>query len=131
MQQYTINPSILEKTSTGIIIYVLLNTLTVPSGFPQLLSTQSASSVSITIQWGQVECIHRNSEITGYTVVYFPTNYPSNHQQKMHTVDYSITITGLVPLTHYSISVAATSVNGTGPYANITSMTRSPIGKIF
>ena len=49
----------------------------------------------------------------------------------MHTVDYNITITGLVPLTHYSISVAATSVNGTGPHASITSMTRSPIGKIF
>ena len=112
-------------------IDVLMNTFNVvPSGQPQLFENQSTSSFSITIHWEQVECIHRNSEITGYNVVYFPTGYPSNHQQNLHTAEYSITITDLVPLTHYTVSVAAASVNGTGPYTNITSTTEPPIGKL-
>ena len=28
------------------------------------------TSTAITVQWGEVDCVHRNGDITGYTVQY-------------------------------------------------------------
>ena len=47
---------------------------TAPSGPPQSVMMSSVTSSSITVQWGRVSCIDRNSEITGYTVRYGQTD---------------------------------------------------------
>ncbi len=84
--------------------------------------------MNIAVQWDTVDCIDRNSEITGYVLRY---GEASSDQREEETVTAgsgdeggTSTITGLVPYTEYAIEVAA--VNGdsqTGPYANITTQT--------
>ena len=48
-----------------------------PSGPPQSLTVTSTTVTlfSITIQWGEVECLEQNSEITGYSVRYETVRY--------------------------------------------------------
>ena len=41
---------------------------TAPTGAPDGVSEVSVTVNSITVQWGEVPCIHHNGEITGYTV---------------------------------------------------------------
>ena len=71
------------------------------------------TSSSITVQWGPVDCIHRNGDITGYSVQY-------DNKTVSVSGDSSggmFVISGLVPSTTYSIQVAANTSAGTGPYS--------------
>ena len=76
---------------------------------PRVLTTP----FSITVQWGPVNCIHRNGDIAGYSVKY-----------GSETVSVSgdasggrLIISGLMPSTTYSIQVAAETSAGSGPYS--------------
>ena len=77
------------------------------------------SSTSITVQWGPVECRHRNGEITGYSVQY--ERVGSGNRQTMSLVGDTTTettISGLESSSNYSIQVAAVNRVGTGAYSN-------------
>ena len=64
---------------------------------------------SITVQWGPVNCIDRNGDITGYIVQY--TGGGSVQMISVPGIDTTMTtITSLIPSSTYSIGVAA--VNG-------------------
>ena len=89
-----------------------------------MLTNSSATSTSITIQWDDVECIDQNSDIMGYNITIIlddkMMNFCSDEKQ--------FTATGLFPSTMHTLQVAARSVNGTGPYSNITTSTTQPEG---
>ena len=88
----------------------------VPSSAPTSVSATSTPT-TITVQWGMVPCIHRNGEITGYSVRY-------SGGGSTDTVSVSganarqTTISGLTPSTDYTIEVAAVNSVGTGPYSS-------------
>ena len=87
-----------------------------------ILNNSSATLTSITIHWSDVECIEQNSDITEYMVMFDErTMHASSKAQQF-------TATGLFPNTMYTLQVAAVSVNGTGPYSNITASTTPPQG---
>ena len=77
------------------------------------------TSSSITVQWEAVDCIHRNGDITGYSV-----RYGVQGSGSTQTVSVSgggatqTTISGLTPSTTYSIEVAAVNSAGTGMYSD-------------
>ena len=70
-------------------------------------------SSSITVQWGPVDCIHRNGDITGYSVQYGSktVSVSGGSSGRMYV------ISGLMPSTNYSVQVAAQTSAGTGPYS--------------
>ncbi len=98
------------------------STYTAPISAPQNLQTIATDETSITVQWDAVACIDRNSEITGYKLRY--TGYEEAIPQS-GDVGGTSTITGLSPLTSYSIEVAAVSDSGIGPFASI--IVRTPL----
>ena len=71
------------------------------------------TSSSITVQWGPVDCIHRNGDITGYSVQYVSENVSVSGDSS----GGMYVISGLMPSTTYSIQVAANNSAGTGPYS--------------
>ena len=102
------------------------------------------TSSSITVQWGAVDCIHRNGDITGYSLWYEAQGISEGNinfemasgdssgglygeQGSGSTQIVSISgggatmrlISGLTASTNYSIEVAAMNNMGTGPYSNI------------
>ena len=76
------------------------------------------TSSSITVQWGAVDCIHHNGNITGYSV-----RYGVQGSESTQTVSVSggsvteATISSLMPSTTYSIQVAAVNSAGIGVYS--------------
>ena len=88
------------------------------------------SSTSITVQWGEVPCIHQNGEITGYSVQY-GVEGSSGPQSEMVSGDSSggtDTISGLTRRTMYTVQVAAVNSAGTGEY-NASLTIQTPDGK--
>ena len=89
-----------------------------PSAAPTSVSVSEVTSSNITIQWGAVNCIHRNGDITGYSV-----RYGVQGSGSTQTVSVSgggatmITISELTPSTTYSIEMAAVNSAGTGVYS--------------
>ena len=83
---------------------------TAPSASPTSVSVSEMTSSSITVQWGPVDCIHRNGDITGYSVQY-------GSETASVSGEGTYVISGLMSSTNYSIQVAAETSAGTGPYS--------------
>ena len=86
-----------------------------PSSPPTFVNVSEVTSSSITVQWGPVDCIHRNGDITGYLVQYGEVE---GTEALLRVVNSQVTITGLTPFTQYTVSVAAVNSAGTGVYSD-------------
>ena len=91
-----------------------------PSAAPTSVRISAVTSSSITVQWGAVDCIHHNGDITGYSV-----QYGVQGSGSMETINCVLgnnmteaTLSGLTPSTVYSIQVAAVNGAGVGAYSN-------------
>ena len=95
-----------------------------PSAAPVDLTLLSATSSSITLQWMAVPCIHQNGNITGYMIEYEEVDDKSGALSMNISIVGSQnrmiagSITGLRPLTHYDIRVAAVNSAGIGPFTH-------------
>ena len=90
-----------------------------PSGPPTSVSATSTST-TIAVQWGAVDCIHHNGDITGYSVQYGVVG--SGSTQTMSVSGGSVTeatISSLMSSTTYSIQVAAVNSAGSGVYSDL------------
>ena len=77
------------------------------------------TSSSITVQWEAVDCIHRNGDITGYSVRYGVQGSGSTQTESVSGgAATEATISGLAAATNYSIAVAAVNSAGTGVYSD-------------
>ena len=96
---------------------------TAPSAAPTSVSVpeENVTSSSITVQWGAVDCIHHNGDITGYSVRYGVQGIAEGSRTvKMATGNSSggmYTISGLSAATVYTVEVAAVNSVGTGVYS--------------
>ena len=88
-----------------------------PSGGPASVTAGNVTANSITVQWEEVPCLHRNGEITDYTVI----ARTSGEVVQSDDVDdgREATVSGLNPNTQYSVSVAAVNSAGTSPATSI------------
>ena len=86
-----------------------------PTGPPTQVNT-TTTSTTITVQWGPVDCIHRNGDITGYSVCVISNEFLKKVSTSGDT--RNATISELRPFTDYNISVAADNSVGTGVYSD-------------
>ena len=101
-------------------IHLLRAFLSAPSTAPTCVSVSEVTSTSIAFQWGTVDCIHRNGDITGYSVRYGVQGNGSTQTVTVSGGGSTQTIIfGLNPSTNYSIEVAAVNSVGTGVYSNV------------
>ena len=90
-----------------------------PSAPPTSVSTSDVTSFSITVQWGAVDCIQRNGDITGYSVRYGVQGSGSTPTESVSGgATTEATISGLAAATSYDIEVAAVNSAGTGVYSD-------------
>ena len=82
------------------------------------MSAFALNSSSITVQWGAVDCIHRNGDITGYSVQYEVVGSGSTQTMNVSGASvFNANISSLVASTTYSIQVAAVNTAGIGVYS--------------
>ena len=92
---------------------------TAPSAAPTSVSVSEVTSSSITVQWGAVDCIQRNGDITGYSVRYGVQGSGTQTMSVSGGGATMTTISGLMPSTNYSIEVAAVNNAGIGLYSAV------------
>ena len=92
----------------------------VPSAPPQSVSAVTNSSFSIQVAWHEPPVEQQNGPISSYAIVYgvHPTLEPAQ-SSLIRTVASSYLLTQLSAYKEYYIKVAASTVNGTGPYSRI------------
>ena len=104
----------------GLPSYNALLFLSVPSSAPQEVTSLTLNSTAISVSWNPVDCIHQNSEITGYMVRYGPASSSNRITSEVLGTTFAervYTAVGLAPSTNYSIEVAAVNRDGdVGPF---------------
>ena len=84
-----------------------------PSAPPTSVKASDVTSFNITVQWRAVDCIHRNGDITGYSV-----QYGVQQTEISGGTANELIITELESATTYKIRVAAVNSVGTGMYSD-------------
>ena len=77
------------------------------------MNVSNFTETSITVQWDPLDCIHRNGDITGYSVQYGGETVSVSGDSSGGIY----VISGLIPSTNYSIKVAAENIVGIGQYS--------------
>ena len=86
-----------------------------------MVTAIATSTTIISVQWDRVDCMQRNSDITGYVVSYGQRGNESDRETVtvMGTTDRTYTMVGLMASTQYVVIVAAMNSEGvTGPFSN-------------
>ena len=100
-----------------------------PPAPPTSVSTSDVTPSSITVQWGAVDCIHRNGDITGYSVRYGVQGSGSTQTESVSGgATTEATISGLTRHAFYDIEVAAVNSAGTGVYSEPLTVETSVAG---
>ena len=87
-----------------------------PTRGPSSVRRGTVTAHSITVHWGEVSCLDRNGEITGY-IAQAVRNGMVEGTASVSGDARQATISGLSPLTTYSVQLAAMNAAGTGPYS--------------
>ena len=93
---------------------------TAPTAPPAGVNT-TTTGISITVSWGPVPCLQRNSEITSWVVRYTEVTSRRATSAEMNVADgsaTSTTIDGLKASVRYSIQVAAFGAGVAGVFSN-------------
>ena len=95
-----------------------LSFLPAPTAPPTNVDILSINSSEITVQWGEIDCIDHNGDITGYSVLY--EKHRNEHTKTLNISGgetMEVIISGLDSATNYSIEVAAVNSAGIGMYS--------------
>ena len=86
----------------------ILKLYTDPSSIVQNFTIESVTATSINITWDRIECRHRNSEITSYTLLVYEGTTRILGIKTQTVNDYNhFLIEDLTPRTNYSITIIA------------------------
>ena len=96
---------------------------TAPSGSPTGIIEVAVTPNTITVQWGEVSCLHHNGEITGYIVEAITSGEVVGIVNINDGDARRVTVTGLNSSTQYTVQVAAVNNAGTGPSTGIAVQT--------
>ena len=86
-----------------------------------MVTATATGRTTISVQWERVDCLQRNSDITGYVVSYGRRGNESSGETEtvMGTTDLAYTVMELSASTEYFVMVAAMNSDGvTGPFSN-------------
>ena len=98
---------------------------TAPTRSPTSIRKCIVTASSITVQWGEVPCVHRNGEITGYRLQAVNQSGAVEITANVFGAAREATISGLSSLAQYTVQVAAVNGAGIGPYSNGVSVQTS------
>lgn len=96
-------------------LYCIYVILAVPSGPPTNISTVKVGPNSVTLMWSSPLKRASNGNITGYVVTIMP--FQLENVSVLVTETKQIDIVHLNPYSMYTISVAARTVVGIGPFS--------------
>ena len=110
-------------------IYIVTFLILVPSSAPTNVTAITNGATSINVTWDEVPPLNQNGIITGYIVFYKETT--ASGYTTAATMQRSITIQGLQPLTQYAMRVLAYNSNGNGIASEHILLFTAEQGRLF
>ena len=101
-----------------------------PSGPPLSVIAVASSPHSVFLSWDPPSTLERNGIITSYQVRVIVAESGRQFEHTVETTYYNVTAS-ITPCTTYNLAVAARTVNGTGPFSNITTVRTLQDGKKY
>ena len=109
-----------EYLTPAVQVMLCVLSSTAPSRPPDGVSEVSVTVNSITVQWGEVPCMDRNGEITGYIVEVTLSGMIVATENVNDGSARRGTVSGLTPSTQYTVSLQAVNSAGSGPFSGIS-----------
>ncbi|KAJ8008280.1 hypothetical protein DPEC_G00103170 [Dallia pectoralis] len=104
----------------------------VPSGFPQNIAAEGATTTTIQVSWRPVLLAERNGAIVKYALQYKDINSPRSPSELFITAPESaVTLDGLKSDTTYDIKLCAFTSKGPGPYSPSVQFRTQPVDQVF
>ena len=120
---------ILRRTNDNLLTsYTCISTLA-PSAPPDLISIDSIYSESIYLSWRPSSPEYHNGDVIGYYVTFTATN--SEEVFTTFSAANSTRIMSLDPFITYTISVAAATGVGIGPYSTPVTFVTNEAGRVI
>ena len=92
---------------------------TAPSSPPLNVMVTSISPASLMVSWQPPPLIDHNGPIIGYVIQYTRVGSSTVISEKVNSDTATLyTISELVVLVNYSVTLAAVNINGTGPFSS-------------
>ncbi|XP_047436480.1 receptor-type tyrosine-protein phosphatase S-like isoform X28 [Mugil cephalus] len=100
----------------------------VPSGYPQSITAEGATTSTIQVSWRPVLLAERNGQIVKYALQYKDINSPRSPSELFITAPEStVTLDGLRADTTYDIKMCAFTSKGSGPYSPSVQFRTQPV----
>lgn len=100
----------------------------VPSGYPQSITTEGATTSTIKVSWQPVLLAERNGKIIKYALQYKDINSPRSPSELFITAPEStVILDGLKADTTYDIKMCAFTSKGSGPYSPSVQFRTQPL----
>ncbi|XP_042368062.1 receptor-type tyrosine-protein phosphatase S-like isoform X10 [Plectropomus leopardus] len=100
----------------------------VPSGYPQIITAEGATTSTIQVTWQPVLLAERNGQIVKYALQYKDINSPRSPSELFITAPEStVILDGLKADTTYDIKMCAFTSKGSGPYSPSVQFRTQPL----
>lgn len=100
----------------------------VPSGYPQIITAEGATTSTIQVSWQPVLLAERNGKIIKYALQYKDINSPRSPSELFITAPEStVVLDGLKADTTYDIKMCAFTSKGSGPYSPSVQFRTQPL----
>uniref|UniRef100_A0A4W6EA77 Receptor-type tyrosine-protein phosphatase S n=1 Tax=Lates calcarifer TaxID=8187 RepID=A0A4W6EA77_LATCA len=104
----------------------------VPSGYPQSITAEGATTSTIQVSWQPVLLAERNGQIVKYALQYKDINSPRSPSELFITAPEStVILDGLKADTTYDIKMCAFTSKGSGPYSPSVQFRTQPLDQVF
>ncbi|KAM6960157.1 receptor-type tyrosine-protein phosphatase delta-like isoform 9-T9 [Tautogolabrus adspersus] len=100
----------------------------IPSGYPQIITAEGATTSTIQVSWQPVLLAERNGQIVKYALQYKDINSPRSPSELFITAPEStVILDGLKADTTYDIKMCAFTSKGSGPYSPSVQFRTQPL----
>uniref|UniRef100_A0A3Q3E4X0 Receptor-type tyrosine-protein phosphatase S n=1 Tax=Hippocampus comes TaxID=109280 RepID=A0A3Q3E4X0_HIPCM len=104
----------------------------VPSGYPQWITADAATTSTIQVSWQELLLAERNGHIVKYALQYKDINSPRSPSELFITAPEStVILDGLKAETTYDIKMCAFTSKGSGPYSPSVQIRTQPLDQVF
>ncbi|XP_077962452.1 receptor-type tyrosine-protein phosphatase delta isoform X22 [Gasterosteus aculeatus] len=104
----------------------------VPSGYPQSIKAEGATTSTIQVSWQSVLLAERNGQIVKYALQYKDINSPRSPSELFITAPEStVILDGLKADTTYDIKMCAFTSKGSGSYSPSVQFRTQPLDQVF
>ncbi|XP_061620666.1 receptor-type tyrosine-protein phosphatase delta isoform X24 [Phyllopteryx taeniolatus] len=104
----------------------------VPSGYPQWITADAASTSTVQVSWQELLLAERNGHVVKYALQYKDINSPRSPSELFITAPEStVVLDGLKADTTYDIKMCAFTSKGSGPYSPSVQIRTQPLDQVF